>query len=539
MSLPRRTVQSSWFDVEWLAGGLFPAGSPYRVFREKVLPALAKARPTLAGLYCAENGRTAIEPVLLAGVTMLQFMEKAPDRQASDAVRLHLGWKLALGLEVGYAGFDASSLSVFRGRLVEGGAERVVFDAVLERLREAGLVRRRAKQRLDSTHVLGWVSAMSRLDVVRETLRLAIEALAREGVGDGCERWPALAERYLGEAPDWRHATKEELIEKVRQAGEDALALLGWLDETRSPLREAKAIVLLRRVFAEQFEVVEGRPRQRAKEGSGTVKNPHDPDAQWATKKKEDKKGWVGYKAQVAETVPEDGQPQPKGEPTEQFVTEVTTTEAIASDLDGMGRALEAQQAHGQEAPPELYVDAGYVTDDTLAAAKAEGRELVGPARPCPKSGILPADQFDVDLAARQATCPAGKTSTQCSLVHDADQGTTYWRFEWGRQCDECPLRPRCTKSESGRRILAVGEHHDLLQARRREMATEAFPARMHSRNAIEGTISELVRLGLRRSRYRGLAKTRLANYLLGAACNVRRWQRLEARRAERAAQAG
>jgi hypothetical protein len=496
MSLPRRTVQSSWFDVEWLAGGLFPAGSPYRVFREKVLPALAKARPTLAGLYCAENGRTAIEPVLLAGVTMLHFLEKAPDRQASDAVRLHLGWKLALGLEVGYAGFDASSLSVFRGRLVEGGAERVVFDAVLERLREAGLVRRRAKQRLDSTHVLGWVSAMSRLDVVRETLRLAIEALAREGVGDGFERWPALAERYLGEAPDWRHATKEELIEKVRQAGEDALALLGWLDETRSPLREAKAIVLLRRVFAEQFEVVEGRPRQRAKEGSGTVKNPHDPDAQWATKKKEDKKGWVGYKAQVAETVPEDGQPQPKGEPTEQFVTEVTTTEAIASDLDGMGR-------------------------------------------PCPKSGILPADQFDVDLAARQATCPAGKTSTQCSLVHDADQGTTYWRFEWGRQCDECPLRPRCTKSESGRRILAVGEHHDLLQARRREMATEAFPARMHSRNAIEGTISELVRLGLRRSRYRGLAKTRLANYLLGAACNVRRWQRLEARRAERAAQAG
>ena len=424
--------------MEWLAGALFPAGSPYRVFREKVLPALAKARPTLAGLYCAGNGRPAIEPVLLTGVTLLQFMEKLPDRQASEAVRLHLGWKLALGLEVGYAGFDASSLSVFRGRLVEGGAERVSFDAVLE------------------------------------------------------------------------------------------------------TLREAKAVVLLGRVFEEQFEVVEGRPRQRAQEGSGTVKNPHDPDAQWATKKKEDKKGWVGYKAQVAETVPEDGQPQAKGEPTEQFVTEVTTTEAIASDLDGMGRALEAQQTHGQEAPPELYVDAAYVTDDTLAEAKAEGRELLGPARPCPKTGgVLPADQFDVDLAARQATCPAGKTSTQASLVHDADQGTTYYRFEWGRQCDECPLRPRCTKSESGRRILAVGEHHDLLQARRREMATKAFQARLHPRNAIEGTISELVRLGLRRTRYRGLAKTRLANYFLGAACNVRRWQRLEARRGERAAQAG
>ena len=86
MSLPQRNVQSSWFDVEWLAGALFPAGSPYRVFREKVLPALAKARPALAGLYCAGNGRTAIEPVLLAGVTMLQFMEKAPDRQVSRSM---------------------------------------------------------------------------------------------------------------------------------------------------------------------------------------------------------------------------------------------------------------------------------------------------------------------------------------------------------------------------------------------------------------------------------------------------------------------
>lgn len=50
----------------------------------------------------------------------------------------------------------------------------------------------------------------------------------------------------------------------------------------------------------------------------------------------------------------------------------------------------------------------------------------------------------------------------------------------------------------------------------------------MRQRNAIEGTISELVRgYGMRRTRYRGLAKTRLANYFIGAACNVHRWLRL------------
>ena len=43
-------------------------------------------------------------------------------------------------------------------------------------------------------------------------------------------------------------------------------------------------------------------------------------------------------------------------------------------------------------------------------------------------------------------------------------------------------------------------------------------------RNGIEGTQSELVRAyGLRQARYRGKAKVRLQNYLIGAACNIRR----------------
>ena len=41
----------------------------------------------------------------------------------------------------------------------------------------------------------------------------------------------------------------------------------------------------------------------------------------------------IGYKAQVVETAPESPEPKPKGEPTEQFITELTTTEAIAALL--------------------------------------------------------------------------------------------------------------------------------------------------------------------------------------------------------------
>ena len=63
------------------------------------------------------------------------------------------------------------------------------------------------------------------------------------------------------------------------------------------------------------------------------------------------------------------------------------------------------------------------------------------------------------------------------------------------------------------------------MQARRIERKREESKKDMHFRNGIAGTISELVRNhGMRRSRYRGLAKAKLQNYMIGAACNLRHW---------------
>lgn len=535
MSLPKERDQSSFFDVAFVVGSLFGANDRYRLFREKVMPALRGIRDKLDALYCQDNGRPAIDPVIMAGVTLLQFMEKVGDRKAAENVRLHLGWKFALGLAVDFAGFHHTSLVVFRERLLAAGGERVVFDGILDMLREEGLIKKRSKQRLDSTHVLGCVSEMSRLEVVRETIRLTLDEIEKQGLEEGFEDWAELVERYRESEIKWQSQSKEELTSKFLQAGKDALKLLEWLMQQSKELRDHDRVKLLQRVFDEQYRVSDEGVERRPKEESGTVKNPHDPDAQWSTKDKNGKNGWVGYKAQVVETVPDQHEPKPKGQPTEQFITEVTTTEAIASDIDGMQRSLEAQEEHGQERPSELFVDGAYVSDDTLAEAKEEDRELIGPARRSPEQGIFSSDQFDVDIEARRAVCPAGNTSTQCSRINDAHKGNEYFRFEWGSQCDTCPLQKECTKSKNGRRILSVGIHHDLLQERRREMEGEGFKETMRPRNSIEGTISELVRLGMRRTRYRGLAKTRLANYFTGAACNTNRWLRLLAWRASTA----
>jgi hypothetical protein len=88
-------------------------------------------------------------------------------------------------------------------------------------------------------------------------------------------------------------------------------------------------------------------------------------------------------------------------------------------------------------------------------------------------------------------------------------------------------LRPQCCGADQKHRSLLVGQYHDFLQTRRTEQKTEAFRLESRKRNAIEGTQSELVRAhGLRHARYRGLAKVRLQNYMIGAACNAKRWIR-------------
>ena len=64
-------------------------------------------------------------------VTLLQFAENLSDRQAADAVRSRIDWKLLLGLEMADAGFDFSILSEFRQQLVAGKAEERLLHHLL------------------------------------------------------------------------------------------------------------------------------------------------------------------------------------------------------------------------------------------------------------------------------------------------------------------------------------------------------------------------------------------------------------------------
>src|SRR5262244_2119016 len=125
------------------------------------------------------RGQPAEAPARLALATVLQFVEGLSDRRAADAVRGRIDWKYALGLELTDPGFDATVLVEFRIRLNASDQARLLFETLLERLREAKLVKARGRQRTDSTRVLAGVQAYNRLECVWEAMRWALNSLAQ------------------------------------------------------------------------------------------------------------------------------------------------------------------------------------------------------------------------------------------------------------------------------------------------------------------------------------------------------------------------
>jgi hypothetical protein len=74
------------------------------------------------------------------------------------------------------------------------------------------------------------------------------------------------------------------------------------------------------------------------------------------------------------------------------------------------------------------------------------------------------------------------------------------------------------------RALTSPREQHELLRQLRKEQATDEWHDRYSTRAGIEGTISQAVRaFGLRRCRYKGIAKTRVQHTLTATAINLTR----------------
>ena len=474
-----------------------------------------------------QRGQPAEAPWRLALVCVMQFLEGLSDRQAADAVRGRLDWKYLLGLELSDPGFDHTVLVEFRQRLLSQQSELLLFDLLLTRLREAGYLKVRGRQRTDSTHVLAKIRSLNRIEGVGETFRAALNALAV-----AAPEWlmqqmqPQWVDRYQHRVEDYRLPSGKQAREDYALViGKDGAALLEAIYAAEAPkwLAEIAAVETLRRVWVQNFYREQAELRWRdlsnAPAAGALINSPYDALALFAKKRETE---WVGYKVHLTETCDED---------LPHLITHVETTPAPLADDEAVPLIHQALAAHTL-LPAVHVVDTGYVDAQELVNSQQQYEvDLFGPTREdyhwqARESSGFAADQFVVDWQHEGATCPAGKSSSSWTPATDR-KGNAVIKIKFAMQdCRPCPSREQCTHSQSTspRRVLTVRPQaqYQALQAARQRQGTQTFKTQYAIRAGIEGTLSQGIRaFGLRQARYRGEAKVHMQHVFTATAFNL------------------
>ncbi len=453
MSLQPEPIGPVPDDTVRVARAAFPKGNPYVRLRDDL--GLFYTDEQFADLF-PMRGQPAEVPWRLALVLVLQFVENLTDRQAADAVRARIDWTYLLGLELTDEGFDYSTLSEFRTRLLDGDAAHRLLDALLAHCKERGLRKARGRQRTDATHVLAAIRVLNRVECVGEAMRHALNTLAVAAPawlrGQAAPEW---ADRYAHRVEGYRlpsgQAEREATALTIGADGYRLLAAL-WDAATPPGLRELEAVRALRQIWLQQFYREGDRVHWRADDNlppaAARINAPYDTEARYGTKRRTI---WIGYKAHVTETCDEETPP---------LVTQVETTIATGTDYGALPQ-IQRDVAQRDLPPAAHVVDSGYVAADHLVSSAAPGIDLVGPAAEGQNWQGRAGEGFDlghfaIDWEARQATCPRGQHSVKWKPSHD-QRGHPVIDVEFARRaCLACPCRAQCTRAAVNPRSLTL-----------------------------------------------------------------------------------
>lgn len=290
MTLRSQTTLTIPEETARVARAAYPHGNMYMQMRDALGPIYQDQ--SFEHLF-PHNGHPAEAPWRLALITIMQFAEELPDRQAADAVRGRIDWKYALALDLTDPGFDASILCTFRKRLVEGEAEYLLLDAMLTLFKERGWLKGRGRQRTDSTHVLAKIRALNRLVCVGETLRAALNSLAitvPEWLLEHSD--PEWIHRYAHRVEGTQFPTGQAEQQAAAEViGEDGACLLSAIFDPETPdwLRQIPAVEMLRRVWVQNYlqeeETIHWRANDTIPPPARFLDSPYDEEARYSRKR--------------------------------------------------------------------------------------------------------------------------------------------------------------------------------------------------------------------------------------------------------------
>ena len=499
--------QVGFFDTSELIGPL-PGGSFYALLAEHGERIVSDEDFT--DCYSERQGRPSIPPSKLAKLMLLQYRTGLSDREAMEAVRWDLRWKAALDLPVDHAGWDPSSLTRFRARLLLHGKERLVLENSLGVAEELGLLDAPAEQIVDSTPMLGAAATQDTVRLVRSGVRKLIDAVKAVDPDAGAVLDDSLEFDYRkpNEKPDcrWRDkGERERMLTRVAQDAERALRAVeqaaGLLDD--EAVKDAHA--LLRELVGQDFDTDDdGIPRLHRGTRAGRILSVHDTEMRHGRKSRHQR--FDGYKLSAAATNSQ---------------TPLITAVAVApaSEQDGPQAKDLIDEQPEERKPKRIVGDTAYGTGPVRAELEERAVAVLAPVPEAPVRGDkLTKRAFLIDLEAGIVTCPQG----QVAPIRTEPSGQR--RASFAKPiCDRCPLRARCVQPSRGCRQIPIAREEELLIAARQALDDPQTAEHLRrTRPRIERLLSLLAhRYGARKSRYRGRPKALLQAAWTAALVNL------------------
>jgi IS5 family transposase len=445
-------------------------------------------------LFPSGRGRPSVPADVIATVMVLQSLEGLSDRDAVQALRRDIAWKVAAGLSLTDEGFHPTVLTLWRNKLRASDRPQRIFDAVRAVVDATGVLKGKTRRVLDSTVLDDAVTTqdavMQLVSAIRRVRRLVPDAKALSLSAHDYDNDPG--------KPACAWDDPDGIEQLITALVTDALAVLDAVSGLELNDAQADAVGLLALVAGQDVEPGDGEGTWRIipRTMPGRIVSTVDPESRHIHKSVSTYRD--GYKAHVAI------------EPDSGLVTACELTPGDVTDGAAAVALLD-----GEQPGLEVYADSAYGSSETRVRIRRGGHDAV--IKPIPLRGGIPGgftrDDFAIDHHARTATCPAGHT-VPITAGGGADFGT---------RCSGCLLRQRCTRAKDGRHLTIRPHDDELVYGRvawRDPILQEHY--RRH-RPMVERTIAWLVARGNRKVRYRGTARNRIWLAHRAAAVNLQR----------------
>ena len=336
-----------------------------------------------------------------------------------------------------------------------------------------------ARIRMDSKLLGSNIAWYSRYELIHETVRQAY--LCVQSLIDGLLTTDevSLMERIMGETGDKvsYRSTGSEIETKLSQLGKVIYKIINVIDDDSS-----SALETLRRVFNEQYEIVNHavsvRPKQEI--SASSVQSPYDTDCEY---RKKDDQQVKGYAINVTETC-DNGD-------SFNLVTNVLVGTAGAADCDFLQTAIEETKEIVAGKIETANADGAYHSPENQAYCKENGIELI--------LGAIQGKPSRYDLSLNE---------TGDLVVTDLETGTTI---------SQRKVAPRKEDSEPKWAILNEKNQYryftqkDIDTCLLRKQVTARSQEELNRRNNVEATIFQLgYHYPNAKSRYRTLIKHKM-----------------------------